>query len=103
LCSLQYKRVAVYSEGESSDNIEMNLSGMKQISGEDKINARQLYGKPFEFKAICKLHFLTNFLLGLAEEKAIVARTNYMFLDTVFSHNPKAGELAIDNIFTEQL
>lgn len=97
LISLLGKRSAVYSEGETSDKIEMNMSGMKQISGEDKINARQLYGQPIEFKANCKL------TPSLTEERAIVDRTRYIFLDTVFSFKPMKGEIKIDTDFTDKL
>lgn len=103
LISLLGKRVAVYSEGETSDKIEMNLSCMKQVSGEDKINARQLYGQPIEFKTNAKLNMLTNFTPSLNEEKAIIDRTRYIYLDSVFNHNPKKGELKIDTVFTENL
>jgi len=103
LVALLGKRASVYSEGETSDKIEMNMSGMKQVSGEDIINARQLYGQPIEFKANCKLHMLTNFTPSLTEESAIVARTRYIFLDTVFSFNPQKGEIKIDTAFVENL
>ena len=103
LIGLLGKRVAVYSEGETSDKIEMNLCCIKQISGDDKINARQLYSQPIEFKTNAKLNMLTNFTPSLNAEKAIVDRTRYVYLDSVFSHNPKKGELKIDNVFTENL
>jgi hypothetical protein len=37
------KRLGSYSVGDTSDTIEMNLGGMKQISGEDKLTGRPLY------------------------------------------------------------
>jgi P4 family phage/plasmid primase-like protien len=84
LVSLLGKRGVVYSEGETSDAIEMNMSTIKQITGEDSINARQLYSQPIVFKPYCKLHMLTNFTPGLNEEKAVFLRTRYVFLDSEF-------------------
>jgi phage/plasmid-associated DNA primase len=52
-----------------------------------------------------KLHLLTNFTPSLSEEKAIVDRTRYMFLDTIFSTADKfkRGHILIDNDFTYKL
>jgi len=103
LVALLHKRACVYSEGETADNIEMNISGMKQISGEDKINARQLYGQPIGFQAYCKLHMLTNFIPRIPGEKSVMDRCHVLFLDSVFSHDPKKGEYLIDPEFTNNL
>ena len=43
------KRLGSYSEGDTSDEIEMNLGGLKQISGEDKLTGRPLYGEIINF------------------------------------------------------
>jgi len=45
IMALLGKRCAMYSEGETSDNIEMNIGQIKQISGEDKITGRPLFYK----------------------------------------------------------
>ena len=103
LMSLMGKYMAVYSEGETSDRIEMNLSGLKQISGEDTISARQLYAQPIEFKALCKAHLLTNFTPGLNDEKSIVDRVRYIFMDARFTESPKKGEFKKDVEFISRL
>jgi hypothetical protein len=46
---------------------------------------------------------LTNFTPSLTEERAIVDRTRYIFLDTVFSFKPMKGEIKIDTDFTDKL
>lgn len=103
MLSLVNKRAIVYSEGETSDKIEMNLSVMKQISGDDKINARGLYTSPIEFKSVGKLHMLSNFTPSLNEEKAIVDRCHYLFLDTEFAINPKKGQMKARPEFVQNL
>ena len=50
------KRLGSYSEGDTSDEIEMNLGGLKQISGEDKLTGRALYGEIVNFYSYIKLH-----------------------------------------------
>ena len=103
LCALMHKRIGVYSEGETKDKIEINFSALKQISGEDTITARQLYSSPIEFRPYCKLHLLTNFTPGMNEERAIVDRLQYVFMDSRFSDNPKKGEFKKDTEFTNKL
>ncbi|KAJ1394816.1 hypothetical protein B484DRAFT_439094, partial [Ochromonadaceae sp. CCMP2298] len=49
IMALMGKRVFVYSEGESSDKIELNNSSIKGICGEDAITGRHLYGQQQEF------------------------------------------------------
>ena len=36
--------MSVYSEGETTDKIEMNMAGIKRISEEDPITERHLFG-----------------------------------------------------------
>ena len=61
IMDLLEKRLGIYSEGETSDQIEMNLIGLKQISGEDKLTGRPLYGEIVNFYPYIKLHMLTNY------------------------------------------
>jgi hypothetical protein len=65
------KRMSVYSEGESSDKIEMNSAGLKQVSGEDSLCGRELYGNQITFTPYTKLHMLTNFTPPLNAEFSI--------------------------------
>jgi putative DNA primase/helicase len=54
-------RIATYSEGETSDDVDINESFLKMVSGKDEINARPLFNEPLTFFPLCKLNFLTNF------------------------------------------
>jgi phage/plasmid-associated DNA primase len=103
LCALMGKHVGIYSEGETADSIELNFTSLKQISGEDTITARRCYRDPIEFKAVCKLHLATNFTPGANDEKAIVDRLDYIFMDSTFSDKPKKGEQKKDTDFIERL
>ncbi len=98
------KRCGVYSEGESADNIEMNLSQIKQISGEDILTGRQLYSDMIKFKLYIKLHMLSNFTPPLNAEPAIKERLRYIFLDSRFVENPiNKNEFKKDSEYVNQL
>ena len=88
LMALLGKRCSIYSEGETSDQIEMNLAGLKQISGEDSLCGRELYSNQITFTPYTKLHMLTNFRPPLNAEFAIKERLRYIFLDSEFVDNP---------------
>ena len=98
------KRLGVYSEGETADQIEMNLGGLKQISGEDKLTGRPLYCKTVNFYPYIKLHMLTNYTPPLDSQQAIVDRLRYIFMDSKFCNNPvKDNEYKIDVDFALKL
>jgi hypothetical protein len=82
---LMGKRLCVYSEGESADNIEMNLGGLKQIKGEDKLSGRPLYCQKVDFYPFIKLNLLTYFTPPLNSEKAVIDRVKYFFMDSLFT------------------
>ena len=106
LMALLNKRMSVYSEGESSDKIEMNSAGLKQISGEDSLCGRELYGNQITFTPYTKLHMLTNFTPPLNAEFAIKQRLRYIFLDSEFVDNPdknNKNQFKKDKNFTDQL
>ena len=70
-----------YLEGETSDNIKMNIGQIKQISGEDKITGRPLYYKDglIECYPYSKLHLLTNYTTGLDGQKSN-SRQNQLYI-----------------------
>lgn len=106
IMDLMGRRLGCYSEGETADEIEMNMGLIKQISGEDKIVGRPLYCSQISFYPYIKLNMLSNFTPRLQAEKAIKERLIYMFLDTTFVENPnpkKPNEVKIDKIFAEKL
>lgn len=106
LMALLNKRMSVYSEGESSDKIEMNSAGLKQISGEDSLCGRELYGNQISFTPYTKLHMLTNFTPPLNAEFAIKQRLRYIFLDSEFVDNPdknNKNQFKKDKTFTDEL
>lgn len=101
--SLIGKRVAVYSESGTSENVELDFCNLKTISGQDKINARGLYRDPLEFYAQCKLVLLTNYTPPLTAEKALKDRLRYVYFDQRFTDNPEAGESKADDEFLSKL
>ncbi len=99
-------RVATYSEGETSDDIDINESFLKMVSGKDEINARALFRAPLTFYPVCKLSLLTNYKPDLNGDKSIIERIIYIFLDSSFVPNPdknRANEFMRDDDFVEQL
>ena len=106
LMALLGKKMSVFSEGETADNIEMNIAGIKQVSGEDPISGRELYGNQINFNAYTKLHMLTNFKPPLGADFSIVRRLKYVFLDSQFIENPNPKDkkqFKIDKAFTDNL
>lgn len=98
-------RCAVYSEGESSDNIELNESFIKMISGKDPINARALFRAPITFLPMCKMFLLTNYKPDPDGDDSIRDRLHYIFLDSRFYDNPKnePNHFKKDDEFVENL
>lgn len=99
-------RVAAYSEGETSDDIDINESFLKMVSGKDEINARALFRAPLTFFPVCKLNLLTNYKPDLNGDKSIRQRIRYMFLDSSFVDNPdktRTNEFKRDDDFIEDL
>ena len=93
-----------FSEGETADNIEMNIGGIKQVSGEDKITGRPLYCSKVDFYPYIKINMLTNFCPPLDASKAIIDRLVYIFMDTNFTDNPKeSNDIKIDNNFSSKV
>jgi putative DNA primase/helicase len=101
---LMGKRIGVYSEGETADNMEMNIGGIKQISGEDKITGRPLYCSKVDFYPYIKIHMLTNYTPSLDAQKATKDRLIYIYMDTNFTDTPKnENDIKIDNDFAEKV
>ena len=106
IVDLMNKRMSVYSEGETGDDIDKNLAGIKGICGEDILNARGLFKNPINFKPFTKLHMLTNFTPPTGADKAIVDRLRYIFLDSEFklnSNNKNKNEFKLDKDFTDKI
>ena len=104
LMHLLGKRSGCYSEGETADNMEMNEAGLKQISGEDKLTGRALYGNQVEFYPYIKINMATNYIPSLSADDAIKRRLRYIFFDRIFKSNPtKNNELKIDIEFGHKL
>ncbi len=97
------KRLGVYSEGETADEMELNETMIKAISGEDAIECRGLFKDPISFYAMIKLCMLTNYIPPINADKAMKRRLRYIFLDSQFSHNPKDGEFLMDKDFINNL
>jgi P4 family phage/plasmid primase-like protien len=100
--ALLSKRAAIYAEGETADEMDLNFSSIKEISGDDPINARQIYKDPIVFKAQCILVMMTNFVLPLTAEKAVKDRLRYVFFDQVFTKSKENSDF-IDSLKTKYL
>ena len=103
LTCLLNKRFGFYSEGETADEMSLNLAVIKRISGQDKITARNLYQGLIEFYSDCKLCMGTNYVPPIGAEKAMVDRLRYLFFDSVFADNPKKGEFKKDDEFVNNI
>lgn len=98
------RRVVIYSEGDTADEIDLNISSIKEVSGEDEINARGLFKDPINFKAQCKLSMLTNYVPPLDGQYAVVERLRMLFFDSTFTKTPKGkNEFKQDPEFVEKL
>ena len=60
IARLRGARSVFISEGDRSN--KLNEALVKQLTGQDKLTARQLYGAPFEFVPQCKFMLQTNYL-----------------------------------------
>ena len=100
-------RNGCFSEGESSDNIDMNMGGIKRVTGEDWISGRPLYGPVVQFLPFIKLNLLTNFVPRIpGGEKAVKERTHFIFMKASFVENPdknKKNEFKKDSDFADKL
>ena len=98
------KRSVVYSEGETADEIEFNFCSLKEITGQDVINARGLFKDPINFYTQCKLNMLTNYVPPLDGQDAIKIRTRFLFFDSQFIANPKGpNQFRKDDDFVKKL
>ena len=97
-------RCATYSEGETADDIDINESFLKMVSGKDEINARALFRAPLTFFPVCKMNLLTNYKPDLNGDKSMKERVRYLFFDSSFVDNPsKKNEFKKDEDFIESL
>ena len=103
IMDLMGRRLGCYSEGETADEMSLNLAVIKRISGQDKITARNLYQGLIEFYSDCKLCMGTNYVPPIGAEKAMVDRLRYLFFDSVFADNPKKGEFKKDDEFVNNV
>jgi P4 family phage/plasmid primase-like protien len=109
IMALMGKRFCGFSEGETADNVEMNESSIKRISGEDTLTGRPLYCSQVEFKPYCKLNLATNYVPALNAEDAMKRRLLYIFFDIQFKQNPtqknhrKIDVLGMQNLKTKYL
>jgi hypothetical protein len=97
-------RCATYSEGETADNIDINESFIRMVSGKDEINARALFRAPLTFFPICKLNLLTNYKPDVTGDPAMRERVRYLFLSSRFVDKPtKPNEFPRDEAFIDTL
>jgi putative DNA primase/helicase len=101
--ALLNKRVLSYSEGDTSDNFELNFTLLKQISGDDEISCRALYKDQITFNSIGKLIFASNYIPPLSNEDAVRQRNRVIYFEEEFVDNPLGKQKKKDSHFVEQL
>jgi putative DNA primase/helicase len=102
LMDLINKRLGVYSE--SSENERLNDGMLKQITGNDTISARPLYGKQITFKPYIKPIMLTNHRPQFdSDDEAMWARLKYIPCLARFTNSPVDGEFKKDVEFINNL
>ena len=103
---LMGKRCGTYSEGATSDNMNLNMPLLKRLSGQDSITTRALYKNNVTFRANIKLILATNFVPSIDEDDSCKRRLKYLFFDSSFKSNPdpkKKNEFKIDEDFINKL
>ena len=104
LMDLKKPRIAVYSEGRSSDDMQFDESQLKMISGEDQIKGRKLHKDNEEFMTQCKLNMTTNFTPRLSGDHPMKRRIIYSFFTQKFVENPtKENEQKLDPEFIKDI
>jgi putative DNA primase/helicase len=102
LIPLMNARLAVLSETEEGDTL--NAGTIKNITGNDEISARQLYGVQFSFKPFAKYIMLTNHKPVFdINDKAMIDRIKYIPFKARFTVEPKGEEIKRDTEFIDSL
>jgi P4 family phage/plasmid primase-like protien len=95
-------RIAVYSESEKNE--KLNSSIIKQLTGNDEISCREIYGTTFKCKPVSKYIMLSNYKPVFdTGDMAMVDRIGYVPFNARFTSEPKEGEQLRDHKFIEQL
>lgn len=103
LYQLVGKRGLGFSEGKTSDKIEMNYPVLKGISGDDEITCRSLYANNITFKSIGKLIFATNHHPPLSNEESVKNRIRLVPFTQQFVENPTGDQKLKDSEFVHKL
>lgn len=102
LVSLMGARLAVFSETDKQEKLDE--SSIKQLTGNDLINCRQLYCKEIQFKPVCKLVMLTNNKpVFNSDDQAMIDRLRFIPFLARFTNKPKEGEFKKDESFIKSL
>ena len=103
LACLAGKRFGVYNE--PSDNLEINESMIKGITGGDEILAKKLYCNPFSFTPIVKIWILSNKIIKFDTcSEPMVKRAKIIHMDAEFCDNPsKPNQYKKNPEFVRQL
>lgn len=106
LYALLGKRFIGYSEGETTDDFDLNMTTIKNITGEDDISCRGLFKPQLTFRSIGKLSLLTNFIPKITNSKAEADRTKMIYFEQEFVHDKskiKPGQKIADPEFVSKL
>lgn len=101
---LRDKRLVIANE--SKENQKLNISQMKQLTGDERITARKLRQEPVTFKLTHKIILITNHLPKIQDggDYAIWRRIVCVPFGTTFKENPtQANEKPIDTELSEKL
>ena len=94
-------RLAVFSESESG--AKLNSTRIKNLTGSDKISARQLYGKQITFRPQAKLFMMTNHLPDFDfRDRAMVDRVKLIPFKARFEVTPENTRF-VDDLRKEHL
>lgn len=104
IAMLRDKRLVIANE--SKENQKLNISQMKQLTGDERITARKLRQEPVTFKLTHKIILVTNHLPKIQDggDYAIWRRIVCVPFGTTFKENPtQPNEKPIDTELSEKL
>lgn len=102
LIPLQYARLAVFSE--SDKDTELDEVRVKNLTGDDDITVRKLFGEQYSFKSLSKLMLPTNHLPKFnTEDKAVIDRLAMLPFTNKFSKDDPVAKKFVKDIRTKHI
>lgn len=102
LIPLQYARLAVFSE--SDKDTELDETRIKNLTGDDDISVRKLFGEQFSFKSSSKLLLPTNHLPTFnANDTAVIDRLAMLPFTNKFKKDDPVSKILVEDMRTKHL